>query len=64
MKVAIFRVDERPEPRLRAFDEVRERARELWLREHQDQAWADLLQRLRGSVEVKVNTQHYLPLPG
>jgi len=62
--VAIFRVDERPERRLRPFDEVRERAAELWLREQRDAAWNGLLERLEQQAEIHVNEQHYLPMPG
>ena len=62
--VAIFRVDERPERRVRAFDEVRERASKLWQREQRDRAWNALIERLERQAEIHVNQQHYLPLPG
>jgi hypothetical protein len=60
--VAIFRLDERPERALLAFDEVRERSRGLWLREHGDRAWNDLLARLRTDTAITVHEEHYLPL--
>ena len=62
--VAIFRVDERPVARLRPFDEVAERARDLWLRERRESLWNEFRQSLRESAEIRINEQHYLPLPG
>jgi len=61
--VAIFRLADRPTLQLLAFDEVRERARGLWLREHGEQAWQALLTRLRADTVITVNEGHYLPLP-
>jgi parvulin-like peptidyl-prolyl isomerase len=61
--VAIFRLEDRPERQLMAFDEVHDRARGLWMREQGEQAWQDLLARLRASTEITVNEDHYLPLP-
>jgi hypothetical protein len=62
--VAIFRVDERPAARLRGFEEVAERARDLWLRDRREAVWGELLDRLREQTDIYVNQQHYLPLPG
>jgi parvulin-like peptidyl-prolyl isomerase len=62
--VAIFRVDERPPRRLRDFDEVRERAAALRLQEERDAAWNGLLERLEAQAHIRVNEQHYLPMPG
>jgi hypothetical protein len=61
--VAIFRVDERPEPRLLPLAEVADRARELWLREQRTDAWDAFRRGLREQADVSVNEQHYLPLP-
>lgn len=60
--VAIFRLDERPERALLAFEDVRERVRRLWLRERGDRAWNDLLARLRTDTAISVHEEHYLPL--
>ena len=62
--VAIFRVDERPEPRLLPLEKVADRARELWLREERTDAWDAFRRGLREQADVRVNEQHYLPLPG
>jgi hypothetical protein len=61
--VAIFRLADRPALQLLAFEEVRERARGLWLRERGEQAWQELLTRLRASTAITVDEGHYLPLP-
>lgn len=61
--IAIFRLEDRPVPRLMAFEEARERARAIWLREHGEQAWQDLLAALRARTAITVNEELYLPLP-
>jgi len=61
--VAIFRLEDRPARALMVFEEVRERARGLWLREQGERAWQALLVRLRESTAITVNEDHYLPLP-
>jgi hypothetical protein len=61
--VAIFRLEDRPALQLLAFEKVRERARGLWLREHGEQAWQELLARLRANTAITVDEGHYLPLP-
>ena len=61
--VAIFRLEDRPALQLLAFEEVRERVRGLWLREHSEQAWQALLTRLRADTVITVSEGHYLPLP-
>lgn len=62
--VAIFRVEDRPVPRLRPLEDVTERARDLWLRERRASLWKEFLDGLSKQAEIRVNTQHYLPLPG
>ena len=52
--VAIFRLDERKTPKLRAFADVSERARDLALRERQEVAWASLLSGLRSAAQVRI----------
>jgi parvulin-like peptidyl-prolyl isomerase len=61
--MAIFRLEDRPTLQLLAFEEVRERARGLWLREYGEQAWQELLKRLRADTVITVDEGHYLPLP-
>lgn len=52
--VAIFRLDERKTAKLRAFDDVSERARDLARREREETAWASLISGLRSVAEVKI----------
>lgn len=52
--VGIFRLDERVPARHRAFAEVRERARDLLLRERQQQAWQDFVAGLRRKADVRL----------
>lgn len=51
--MAIFRLDERLPAKKREFAEVAQRARDLLIRERQDQAWKGLIERLVASAEVK-----------
>lgn len=52
--VAIFRLEDRKPSLLRTFADVRERARDLWLREHGDQAWAQMKSALRAASVIKI----------
>lgn len=51
--VAIFKLLERVTAKKRDFPDVAPRARELLLRERQDQAWRDLVNRLVAKADVK-----------
>jgi len=51
--VAIFKLLERVVPKKRDFADVSGRARELLLRERQDKAWKDLVDRLVAKADVK-----------
>ncbi|MGE5491303.1 MAG: peptidylprolyl isomerase [Actinomycetota bacterium] len=55
--VAIFRLEERLPPKKRAFADVAKRAKELLLRERQEQAWKGLLESLTASADVKIHHQ-------
>lgn len=52
--VAILRLDDRQPERLREFADVQERARDLWLRENSEKAWAEFMQKLRDDTPVTV----------
>ena len=52
--IAIFRVDDRKQARLRKYEDVSKRARELWLREQSDSAWERLKEQLRDKTPVKI----------
>lgn len=51
--VAIFRLIDRVVPKKRDFADVAQRARELLIRERQDKAWKDLIDRLVAKADVK-----------
>jgi parvulin-like peptidyl-prolyl isomerase len=53
--VAIFRLDERTKERLNDFEEVKERAEKLYLRNKGEEAWKELLVRLREDAVVEIN---------
>lgn len=53
--IAILRLDERREARLRAFGDVSERARDLWLRERSDRAWQALQDGLWEKTPISVH---------
>lgn len=55
--VAIFRLDERVVPKKREFADVAQRARELLVRERQEQAWKDLLDKRTASADIKIHHQ-------
>lgn len=60
--VAIVRLEGRKLPQLRAFDDVRKRAGELWQREQGDLAWKTLVAELRRKTAVRVDQTRFLPL--
>lgn len=60
--VAVFRLEERKPAKLNALEAVRDRARELWLREKSDEAKTALLAKLRRDTPVKLDESRFLPL--
>jgi parvulin-like peptidyl-prolyl isomerase len=62
--MAIFRLTEQRPPSLHAFDDVRERAEELWLRDKGEQEWNKLVAELRSASDVSVDTNYLASLPG
>lgn len=61
--VVILRLDGRKDARQRPFDEVRERAADLWRRDEADARWKRMLADLRARTPVRVDESHYAPLP-
>ncbi|HEB98445.1 MAG TPA: hypothetical protein ENJ05_02955 [Thiotrichales bacterium] len=59
--VAIFRLEDVTQPKLRDFEEVKERAANLWKRERTEQAWQGLLQKLWDEATIEVAQGHPLP---
>lgn len=60
--IAIFKLQDRKASKLNPLDAVRERARDLLVRDTGEQAWASLLARLRRDTPVKPDESRYLPL--
>lgn len=52
--VAVLRLDHRRPERLRDYADVRERARDLWLRERSEAAWSRYRQKLKDGAPVTV----------
>lgn len=57
--VAIFRLTERREARLRPLEEVKERAAQLWRRDEGERRWAEFLARLRAAATIRIDTERY-----
>ncbi len=60
---AILRLDGRRPAQQRRFEDVRERAAELWLRDASEARWKQLIADLRRATPVRVDESHYAPLP-
>ena len=61
--VAIFRLDERRAARLNQLDAVRARARDLWKRDKGEEAWTQLLAKLRSETPGSVRTEGFRSFP-
>lgn len=61
--VAILRLTERIPPKINQFEDIKERARSLWLTEQSNSAWLSLIVELKKKTPVSVNESLYLPLP-
>lgn len=53
--VGIFRLDDRTKPQLNALETVKERAKELLMREKSEQQWQALMTKLRKETKIEVN---------
>ena len=62
--VAILRLDGRKPAQQRRFEEVRERAGDLWQREEGEARWKKLIAELRQATPVRIDESHYAPLRG
>lgn len=60
--VAVFRLQQRKSPTLNKLDVVRERAKDLYLRDKGEEAWNTLLAKLRKDNPVKLDESRFLPL--
>lgn len=61
---AILRLDGRRPAQQRSFEQVRERAGDLWQRAEGEQRWKQLITELRRSTPVHIDESHYAPLRG
>jgi len=61
--IVIFRLVDRQPPRLRAFDEARERVAGLWQRDLADARWSALVTRLHDAADVQVNEEYLASVP-
>ena len=60
--VALLQLEERKSPVLNPLDAVRERARDLYLRDQGEAAWTELLASLRRATPVRFDESRFLPL--
>lgn len=60
--VAILRLDDRRVARQRPFDQVRDRAADLWQRAEGESRWKALIAELRGAALIRIDESHYAPL--
>jgi parvulin-like peptidyl-prolyl isomerase len=61
---AVLRLDARKAPVQRAYEQVTQRAAELWQREQAEQRWKQLIAELRRGTPVRIDESHYAPLRG
>lgn len=52
--VAIFKLNERIEPKLNNFDQVKERVQALWVEEEKERVWKSFIAKLKKETTVKV----------
>lgn len=61
--VAILRLDDRRAAQQRRFEQVKDRAADLWQREEAQARWNRLIAELRRATPVRIDESHYAPLP-
>ena len=61
--LAILRLDGRREAKQRAFDQVKDRAADLWQRDEAQARWNKLIADLRRATPVRIDETQYVPLP-
>jgi parvulin-like peptidyl-prolyl isomerase len=62
--VVILRLDDRRAAQPRSFEQVRERAADLWQRDEGQARWAELIAALRRASSIRIDESHYAPLRG
>ena len=61
--VLIVRLDNRRAAQQRPFEQVRDRAAELWRRDEAQARWNQLIAELRRATPIRIDETHYAPLP-
>jgi parvulin-like peptidyl-prolyl isomerase len=61
--VAILRLDDRRAAQQRSFEQVKDRAADLWQRDEAEARWNKLIAELRRATPVRIDESHYAPLP-
>ncbi|MFN0316306.1 MAG: peptidylprolyl isomerase [Burkholderiales bacterium] len=59
--VALFKLHERKQPQLHAYEKVRARAKDLWLKEEEERVWKALVAKLRSSTPITVQEKYLVP---
>jgi parvulin-like peptidyl-prolyl isomerase len=62
--IAVFKLLDRRPQRLRDFDDVEERATQLWLRHTGDENWKELVEELRAKADIRIDTDYLVNIPG
>jgi parvulin-like peptidyl-prolyl isomerase len=62
--MAIFKLTGRKPSQLHSFEDVRQRATDLWLRDTGEQQWDALVAELRTASEVSVDSDYLVTIPG
>lgn len=62
--VVILRLDGRRPATQRSFEQVRQRAAELWQRDEAEARWKKLIAELRQATPIRIDESHYAPLRG
>ena len=60
--VAILRLEDRRAAKPRSFEQVRDRAADLWQRDEGQARWAKLIAELRQGTVIRIDESHYAPL--
>jgi parvulin-like peptidyl-prolyl isomerase len=61
--IGIFKLTDRKQAKLNSFDDVKDRAVELYKTDEGERAWKSLIAKLRKKTPVKVDESRFLPLP-
>lgn len=57
--VAVFRLEDRKSAQLRRFEDVKQRAGDLWRRDHGEKNWKDYIAGLRKAANIKIDLVRY-----